>query len=79
MEPCGCARLRGVNSIHRPEHANRQNKRLNGQADRLNGFSVEIAATRTGQAEETKRASIGTTEANRVRSISEAHEAWLYL
>jgi len=56
MEPCGFARLRGVNSIHRPEHANRQNKRLNGQADRLKYFSPQISRdspARTGQAEET--------------------------
>ncbi len=44
MEPCGFARLRGVNSIHRPKHANRENKRLDAQADRLNGFSVESEA-----------------------------------
>ena len=55
MELCGFTLVREVGSIHRPEHANRQNKRLNGQADRLNGFSGEISATRNGQAEETKR------------------------
>ena len=65
MELCGFTLVREVGSIHRPEPANRQDKRLNGQADRLNGFSVESEAHEAWLC--LRREALGITEASRRR------------
>ncbi len=79
MELCGFAQHQGVGSIYRPEHANRQNKRLNGQADRLNGFSVEISATRTGVGRGEKRPVLARLKPIVCEAFRRHNEAWLYL